>query len=243
LSNPDGQLTEIQAFLRNSLQALAKRSLTLAKVSRKVSVIGGRSMSTEGSSRPRIVIKSEEKRIVFGEVYSPLHIDTDGEAMTAEDIEMAAYAFMEKGRTSKIDVGHNQKESGCHVVESFLARKNDPDGFIEGAWVLGVKIVPDALWEAVKKGELNGFSFMGSVEKVPVKAKVVVARKLIGETEESTGGPFPPHKHAIKVAFSSDGRLLSGETEEAVGHTHPIRRATATESSFDHSHRMILVKN
>ena len=35
----------------------------------------------------KLVIKSEEKRLVYGEVYAPLQIDTDGESMSAEEIE------------------------------------------------------------------------------------------------------------------------------------------------------------
>ena len=83
-----------------------------------------------------------------------MHVDTDGEAMTANEIQKMAHGFLAAGRTDKIDVGHNLKESGCVVVESFLARKGDADGFINGAWVLGVKVLPDELWEAVKTGEL-----------------------------------------------------------------------------------------
>ena len=39
----------------------------------------------------RIVIKDESKRLVYGEVYAPLQIDTDGEAMTSEEVEKMAH--------------------------------------------------------------------------------------------------------------------------------------------------------
>jgi len=59
-------------------------------------------------------------------VYSSLHIDTDGEAMTADEIEKMAYKFISDGNIRKIDVGHNNEESGSFIVESFIARKRWP---------------------------------------------------------------------------------------------------------------------
>jgi len=194
--------------------------------------------------RQRIVVKSEEKRLVLAEVYSPLHVDTDNEAMTADEIEKTAYAFLASGKVRRIDVQHDKKESGCLVVESFLARKSDPDGFIEGSWVLGVKVLPDDLWQKVLSGELNGFSFMAAVEREPRKVVVRVARKMLGETEMSAKGLLPPHFHEMELDFGPDGRLNPGqETDESFGHRHIVNRATATEKSLEHSHRIILIEN
>lgn len=189
-----------------------------------------------------MVVKSEEQRLVYGEVYSPLHVDTDMETMTAEDIQAAAHSFLASGRVNKIDVGHDGVESGCLVVESFIARKQDPDGFIEGAWVLGVLVAPQ-YWDQVKSGELNGFSFAGSVEKVPVTAKVVVARKMMGRTEMSSKGLLPPHDHPVEIDFSESGRVLSGVTGKTLDHVHTVGKATATDRAMDHSHRLILIEN
>ena len=191
----------------------------------------------------RIVVKADEQRLLFAEVYSPLHVDTDGEAMTAEDIRKMAHNFLASGRVTKIDVQHNQKESGCVVVESFIARKNDPDGFIKDSWVLGIHVPSDDVWEAVKKGELNGLSFFGSVQKVPARARVIVTRKMVGQTEESMAGLLPAHSHDVTINFSENGRVMEGFTERAVGHTHRITKATATETDWDHGHRLVLVEN
>lgn len=193
--------------------------------------------------KQRIVVKSEDKRLVYAEVYSPLHVDTDGEAMTQDEIEKAAHNFLASGNVRNIDVRHNTKQSGCVIVESFMARKGDPDGFIEGSWVMGVKVLPDDLWQKVLSGELNGFSFMGQVTRVPVKAKVKVARKMLGETELSVKGMLPPHFHELVVTFDERGRVEPGETDESLSHKHEILRATATEKELDHSHRLILIDN
>jgi hypothetical protein len=197
------------------------------------------------TERAKIVIKSEEKRLVYGEVYAPMRVDTDTEAMTAEDIEKMAHAFLARGKTDCIDVQHSMEESGCVVVESFIARKEDPDGFIQGAWVLGVKVIPEELWQAIKSGELNGFSFAGIPgDRVTARATVRQAKRLVGETEKSTdSGPIPSHSHEVNLTFSSDGKIIPTNTEETYGHVHGVRKATATEPAFDHSHRMVLIEN
>jgi hypothetical protein len=195
--------------------------------------------------KARIVVKSHERRLVYGEVYAPLRVDTDAEAMTADEIEKMAHNFLASGRTDKIDVQHGFKESGCMVVESFIARKDDPDGFVEGAWVLGVKVLPDALWEAVKSGELNGFSFAGNLgNRIETRSVVMMTRRLEGETEKSAdSGPLPPHEHHLSLALDHNGRIIPTESGETLGHRHNIRKATATEPEFDHAHRMILIQN
>jgi hypothetical protein len=191
----------------------------------------------------QLKIKSHEKRLVFGEVFSPLQVDTQGEAMTKGAIEDMAHTFLLEGRTDKVDVSHSFKKSGCLVVESFIARKSDPDGFIEGAWVLGVKVIPDKLWELVKKGELNCFSFGGQGRTVPKKVKIEQIIKLEGETEKShEDGPLPPHKH-IAVLHFKDGTLIPGRTGVTLDHDHGISKESATEQELDHSHRMITIEN
>jgi hypothetical protein len=191
-----------------------------------------------------IVIKSDEKRLVYGEVYAPLHVDTDTEAMTAPEIEKMAHNFLASRRTDKIDVSHNWEESGCRVVESFIARKNDPDGFVEGSWVLGVKIIPDRLWVAVKKGDLNGFSFAGRPGgRTEAQVIITQTKKIVGDTEKNTDDLVPPHEHAVDLLFDSNGRIIPTATKETMGHVHPVRKATATEEEIGHSHRLILIDN
>lgn len=188
-------------------------------------------------------IKSHEKRLVFGEVYSPLQVDTQDEAMTKSAIEDMAHTFLLEGRTDKVDVSHSFKKSGCLVVESFIARKNDPDGFIDGAWVLGIKVIPDDLWEQVKKGELNCFSFGGKGRTVPKKVKVSQIIKIEGETELShEDGLLPPHSHDVELHFK-DGTMIPGMTGITLDHQHGISKESATEEELDHSHRMITIEN
>jgi hypothetical protein len=191
----------------------------------------------------RIVIKSEERRLVYGEVYAPWQIDTDGETMSPEEIERMAHKFLSAGRTNKIDIQHDGIESGALVVESFMARKDDPDGFVVGSWVLGV-IIPEGPWGAVKSGELNGFSFAGSVAKQKTKAKVKVTKRLVGKTEKSAkDGLLPAHQHSVDLSFDGSGSIIDGGTDVILGHSHGVGHTTATGAAMDHSHRLILIDN
>ena len=192
------------------------------------------------SYRKKVVLKSEEKRLIFGEVYVPYEIDSDGETMAPEDVERMAHEFLSSGKVKKIDVQHNGKESGCVVVESFIARENDPDGFKEGAWVLGVLTTPE-VWKAVKSGELNGFSFAGPTEKVSVEAEVLMAVRIFGETEKSEDdGLLPPHSHKLEAEVDENGNIVPTRTSEELDHSHAVLRTTATEVEMGHAHRMII---
>lgn len=189
------------------------------------------------SVKNNLVIKSEHERLVFGEVYVPNVIDTDGETMTAEEIKKAAYNFMREQRITKIDYLHNTKETGSYVVESFIARPNDPDNFTEGSWVIGAKIESDDLWSKVLKGDINGFSLYGGakINKVTTSVDKLVAVK--GDTESNLDGVIPEHSHFLELGFDDTGRAIKTNTSEVLGHKHLVVTTTATEESFGHSHR------
>lgn len=194
--------------------------------------------------RSHLVVKSERKRIVYAPVYTPFRVDTDGEAMIPAEIEKMAHDFMLKGRLDCIDVSHDRVKSGCMVVESFVARSGDPD-FIEGEWVLGVKILRDDLWDKILKGELNGFSF-GS-DNVPTRMGYIVDLLQpvlgVGSTEPSEPGRLPVHEHTVFIELTEEARIVPTDTGETLGHTHRITRATATDEAFGHSHRLVLNGN
>jgi len=177
-----------------------------------------------------------EKQIVSGEVYAPNEMDSHGEAMLAEDIELMAHAFIGKsdGVKKTIDVQHDNEVISAYPVESFIARKGDPD-YSEGAWVLSVKIEDQEIWESVKSGELNGFS----VEALVIKKNAIVTIETVidnvGTTEESDG-----HTHLFFVELDENGRVVGGRTSETDGHSHEINKGTATEVSDGHSHRYFI---
>ena len=180
----------------------------------------------------------EEHQIVYGVVYAPNQVDTDWETMTADEIQEMAWNFLAKKQPENIDLQHDLVQSGCEVVESFIARAEDPD-FPEGAWVLGVRC-PDDIWKRVKEGEFNGYSLYASVTKYPAKVLVQIAKQITGITEESTVDIIPPHEHTYIVNFDNKGNIVSGMTDLVLAHSHPIVKGTATEFELDHNHRIFM---
>jgi hypothetical protein len=53
-----------------------------------------------------------EKQIVYGEVYAPYILDTYGEFMTPEDIEVMAHRFMQLDLSKVIDTQHDNQPNG-----------------------------------------------------------------------------------------------------------------------------------
>lgn len=116
-----------------------------------------------------IVKKDEMRKIAYGEVYVPMKADAHKHFMKAEEIELMGHNFMLQSR--QMDENHDFIKGSAGVVESFIARKGDPD-FVEGAWVLGVKVFSERVWENVKSGKIKGYSLagvanFGDVKEVP----------------------------------------------------------------------------
>jgi len=184
----------------------------------------------------RIVIKSEDRRLVEVLVYEPLTVDTDVEAMTAADIETLAHQFLRDGNVFKIDHEHNQEETGCYLVESRIVRNPEP-GYAPGSWVIMLHVANDRLWKGVKSGEINGVSWAGNAAKVPVLATVSEIHKAEGTTEQSLSDTVAPHVHPLTLEF--DGPyVIPTETGEAEGHRHPVTRMTAVDPVMGHGHRL-----
>lgn len=189
----------------------------------------------------RFTKTDDELQIVWGEVYVPNYPDTDGDFMTPEGIRDMAYKFMTNGLLHKVDVQHDNKLYGCHIVESFVARKDDPD-FIAGSWVVATHVPSPEIWAKVKSGELNGYSMEAFAVPKKTVLTVEVAPVIKGETSDTN-----EHTHKFKVGFDvEDGSFLGGETSPAEdGHWHPILRGTITEPAGDppHVHKFSYVED
>lgn len=181
-----------------------------------------------------LVMKGDvpERQLVYSEVYAPNRPDSDGEYMDAETILKMAHDFAKNMRLDQIDVEHDgQVREGVCVVESFIARKGDPD-FIEGAWVVGVHVENPELWEMVKKGEINGFSVEALVAKQAEEVEIEMPPVVTGKTSKSE-----EHEHQFFVTYDENGHFLGGVTDEVNGHRHQIFKGTVTEESSHHTHR------
>ena len=180
---------------------------------------------------------SEKYHYVYGVVYAPLEVDTDWETITPDDLKRMAHEFLASGKVDCIDLQHNRMPTDARVVESFIARKGDPD-YPEGSWVLGVRVPEGPLWEAIKAGKINGFSVDMSALKVPKKVAVDIARIALGKTELNVDDEvLPAHTHEYYVEFASDGTVLFGVTDTVFDHSHTIVGTVRTEESLGHVHR------
>lgn len=210
-------------------------------------MLGGDFADAMDRTGAEAVVRSEYKiqkfdameQIVYGEVYAPYVLDSHGEMMLPEDIKKLAHRFLIANKNHYIDVMHNNKMVQASMVESFIARKGDPD-YTEGAWVLAVKIFDDDVWGEILDGKLNGYSLEAMVYKVTAEVTYDYLPIHVGFVEENDG-----HFHSFYVEVDKDGRVIGGYTsEEADGegnlHVHKIFAGTATERSNKHGHRYFL---
>jgi len=131
----------------------------------------------------------EDLQIVWAEVYVPYVVDADGDFATPEQIREMSYDFVSKGQLGEIDVQHDGKtDRGLQIVETFIARDDDTL-FIQGSWVVGIHVPHPETWEAVKKGDLNGFSMEAYLWGDSKTVTVELPPMLEGRTQE---GPAPP---------------------------------------------------
>jgi len=189
----------------------------------------------------QLIAKDDSEQIipgyhyVEGVVYAPLEVDVDGEVMTAHDVKLAAFSFIGSGRTDKIDISHDNETCEALAVTSYLARKDDPDGYPEGGWILGCLVPEGKVWEAIKSGELNGYSLQAWVQKVPRTLPIDLVKIATGKTDYNSG--TGPHQHDFYVEFNSLGRVTLGSTGKTNGHNHQIRGTVVTEDAAGHNHR------
>lgn len=118
-----------------------------------------------------LVNKEDAKQLVYGVVYEPNVPDAHNDMMDAEEIEKAAHRFLADYRN--IDKQHDFQSGYGEVVESYIAPQDFEIGgevIKKGSWVLVTK-ANDETWEAIKRGEITGYSMAGiaEVEEVEVE--------------------------------------------------------------------------
>jgi hypothetical protein len=187
------------------------------------------------SSEPFRLKKDENgyERIVYSELLIPETPNAYSDYHTSTSVREFAYAFMIKGFF--IDEEHDNVDISdkVQVVESWIAREGDPD-FIEGAWVIGMYIGDDLIWDKVLGGELNGFSYEALVNFTPALIDAPIIRTVSGITEPDT---MDGHTHEYFVLLDPLGTIIAGGTvEDDTDHTHLIRRHTFTDEASYHLH-------
>ena len=175
----------------------------------------------------------QAKQLVTGMVYAPMVLDTTGEFMLPEDLEVAAHRFMQLDLSKVVDTQHNNILNGSYPVESYISRGN-PE-YPEGSWVVTLKVPDKTVWDKIVSGEINGFSYECMVTIVPHTVEYLVTRDHVGITEVSDG-----HSHIFFAQVAEDGRVAYGKTETVADHDHEIVGSSRTTTDFGHSHRFFI---
>ena len=134
----------------------------------------------------RIVKSDSKRRVAYGIVLAPDEVDDDHDTISKEEIEKAAYAFMQAGRSQQVDSDHDGEAGKGFVAESWLVREGDPlfAEEPEGAWAVGIKVTDAETWTRVEKGELTGFSVAGLAKRMPVEFENTNEEEAMAEQVE-----------------------------------------------------------
>lgn len=176
----------------------------------------------------------DELQIVYGEVYAPNVPDVHGEFMTPVEVRKMAHRFMQKRILNAVDTNHDNELNGSYIVESFVTDEKGDDGsiYIAGAWVVGMHVPDPEVWQAIKSGEINGFSMEAFVHLKEKVIEIEVPDVVQGLTEQANN-----HTHRFEVRFGEEGNFIGGTAYEENGHSHQILRGTVTEAADGHTHR------
>lgn len=182
---------------------------------------------------------NDEEQTVKGELFAPMKNCTHGDVMTREEIRLFMTRFMQLDfEEGVIDVQHDNNAINAYPIEVYQAEDWDPL-YTPGAMVLTVKIEDSEVYQRVKKGKLNGFSFQARVKAKAVVASLSYSEDFFGITEEANG-----HVHIFYAKMKGDGTIEKGRTSTDFNHDHEIKFGTATEISGEgddaHAHRYFI---
>jgi hypothetical protein len=130
--------------------------------------------SVQKSTDPRMYAKQGWHQVTKGVVYHANKLDAHREFVSPEELERAAWAFLDQFR--HLSVHHDGNVIGeARLRESAIAEvgyrtKAITNGVVEvavGDWVAAC-FWPDPIWARILKGEFNAYSLEGSAKHVKV---------------------------------------------------------------------------
>lgn len=132
----------------------------------------------------------DDKQIVKGVVYQPDVADAHDDQMDEVEIEKAAHLFMQQQHTYNIDKQHDLEVNKGFVIESYIAPCDMTLGeqqIVKGSWVAAVKVTEDDTWEAIKKGEITGFSMWGVGKREEIEEEEEVSKGILSRIAKALG--------------------------------------------------------
>lgn len=163
----------------------------------------------------RILKADTDSHYVTGIVYEPMVEDTQGNYMTEEEIQKAAYWFAKNG--NQVDLQHSfEALEGAAVVESYIAKCDEEiegQAIKKGTWLMTVEVTDPDVFEAIQKGELTGFS-MGGVGQYSEEDVD------ISKSEEASGADETAEKQGILqklakwIGIGEPAKIEKGEVKD-----------------------------
>lgn len=107
--------------------------------------------------------RDDDKFLVFGVASAADVVDSQGDVITADDLEKAAYDFV---RFSGEGCEMHRKWGVARLIESFFVTADKAEmlgvnkDFI-GKWFVGFKVNDAETWQKIKNGDLSMFSIGG----------------------------------------------------------------------------------
>ena len=103
----------------------------------------------------------DEQKLIYGVVLVPDVEDLQGDICSKEDIQEAAHDYLVNSRLVK---AQHRAPTDADVVECYIAPVDIPIGkgiAPAGSWVMVTKVNSAAMWTAIKKGDITGYSIGG----------------------------------------------------------------------------------
>lgn len=123
-----------------------------------------------------ILKADDEKRIVYGwasvyEMNGESVVDKQGDMLDEDEVMKMAHAFMREVRVGKaMHRGHPVGEIVESLVLTTDVQKSLGIDLGKAGWYIGMKINDEAVWDRIKKQELQAFSIGGSGKRKAMEA-------------------------------------------------------------------------
>lgn len=155
-----------------------------------------------------------EQGIVYGVVYAPYEVDTQGHQASIEEIRKAAHDFLRKSNVKNVDIEHSYRPEEAYIAESWIVEKGDPkiNNAPPGAWAVGVQLETDELRNLAKSGEIQGLSMAGVATIVSKSDGDGILNKIFKSLRKS-GDDNEMKEEEVKALIEKSLEGLAGKVD------------------------------